>query len=181
MRNLVLLLALLHLVTFTRSALGQSIKINEIMSSNSSAIADDDGDYSDWIELYNAGQETVQLEGWGLSDNYDNPFKWVFPEYNMKTGEYLLVWASGKDRRPVAGDWINGVMREVYPNISGTSLSNLIQHHSYPDNPGSFQIIKDKFEAPIDVADNYGQRMHGLLKAPATGNFIFWISSDDSG
>jgi hypothetical protein len=151
------------------------------MSSNSTAVADDDGDYSDWIELYNDGQETVQMEGWGLSDSYDNPFKWVFPESSMEPGEFLLIWASGKNKRPAPGEWTNGILREVYPNIQGTSVNDLIQHHSYPDNPGSFHLVKDKFEAPIDVADNYGQRMHGLLKAPATGNFVFWISSDDSG
>lgn len=159
----------------------QNIKINEIMSSNSSAKADDDGDYSDWIELYNDGQETVQLEGWGLSDSYDNPFKWIFPEYNMEPGEFLLIWASGKNRRQAPGEWTNGLLREVYPNIPGTSLNDLKNHESYPDNPGSVQLIKNKFEAPLNVGDDYGQRMHGLLKAPATGNFIFWISSDDSG
>jgi hypothetical protein len=181
MRNFYLFLIFTHLITFPLSSLAQSIKVNEIMASNSTSVADDDGDFSDWIELYNAGQKTVQLEGWGLSDNYDNPYKWVFPEYSMEPGELLLIWASGKDRRPAPEDWTNGLMREVYPNIPGTSLNDLIYHHSYPENPGSFFFVRDKFEAPIDVADNYGQRMHGLLKAPATGNFVFWISSDDSG
>jgi hypothetical protein len=106
-------------------AQAQNIQINEIMSSNSSSKADDDGDYSDWIELYNDGQETVQLEGWGLSDNSDNPYKWVFPEYSMEPGEFLVIWASGKDRRPAPGDWTNGLLREVYPNIPGTSINDL--------------------------------------------------------
>jgi hypothetical protein len=75
------------------------VVINEIMSSNQSSMADEDGDYPDWIELYNAGSDTVNLEGWGLSDNYMLPFKWVFPGVTIYPDEYLLVWASGKDRK----------------------------------------------------------------------------------
>lgn len=151
------------------------------MSSNELTIQDDDGDYSDWIELFNSGNKSIQLEGWGLTDNPSTPYKWVFPEYIIQPGEHLLIWASGKNRRYKKGDQVNGILREVYTNISGSSLHNLIQHSDYPDNPSSQQIIKDKFEAPVNVADNYGQQMHGILKAPATGNFIFWISSDDHG
>jgi hypothetical protein len=162
-------------------ASAQGLVINEIMSSNAETIADDDSDYSDWIELYNAGTETIELQDWGLSDNYSLPFKWVFPERSLAPGQHLLIWASGKDRKPTPGEWINGVKREVYSNISGSSINSLILHPSYPDNPSSTQLIKTRFEAPVNVADNYGQRMHGLLKAPATGNYTFWIASDDNG
>ncbi len=71
--------------------------INEVMASNATTIADEDGDYEDWIELFNAGQDTIQLEGFGLSDDYDNPFRWIFPKISIPPGEFLLVWASGKD------------------------------------------------------------------------------------
>jgi hypothetical protein len=88
------------LVLVYKQAAAQSIAINEIMASNSSTIADQDGDFEDWIELFNYGNEPVDLEGYGLSDDYDNPFKWVFPPVVIGPGEYLLVWASGKDRKP---------------------------------------------------------------------------------
>ena len=69
------------------------------MASNGGTLADEDGDFEDWIELYNAGPEPVALGGWGLSDNAGSPFKWVFPEgWVLGAGEFLLVWASGKDR-----------------------------------------------------------------------------------
>lgn len=76
---------------------GADIVINEFMASNSNTLADEDGDYSDWIELYNRGAITVSLYGIGLSDNED-PFRWTFPDITLKPGQYLLVWASGKDR-----------------------------------------------------------------------------------
>lgn len=83
------------LFTFQLSA--QQLHINEIMSSNSTAFADLDGDYSDWIELYNAGTTDVNLLGYGLSDNELYPFKWVFPNVVIPSGAFLVVWASGKN------------------------------------------------------------------------------------
>lgn len=74
------------------------ILINEFMSSNGETIADEDGDYEDWIELYNAGSEAVNLLGYGLSDDLGNPLRWVFPEKTVQPGDFLLVWASGKNR-----------------------------------------------------------------------------------
>ena len=74
------------------------VAINEFMASNNQAIADDDGDFSDWIELYNPGLAPVSLAGYGLSDNPTMPFRWVFPDVELAPASHLLVWASGKDR-----------------------------------------------------------------------------------
>ena len=81
--------------------------INEVMASNSSVIADEDGDYPDWIEIYNPGDEAVDLEGCGLSDNSNNPLKWVFPKVTVQPKEYLLVFASGKDKRDPNGSYLH--------------------------------------------------------------------------
>jgi len=76
----------------------QSIFMNEVMASNGITIADEDGDYEDWIELYNSGDTEVNLEGYGLSDDYGNAFAWLFPDSVLSPGEFLLIWASGKNR-----------------------------------------------------------------------------------
>lgn len=157
----------------------QSIAINEVMASNSMTITDQDGDYEDWVELYNYGTEDVSLEGFGLSDDYDNPFRWVFPSVSMAPGEYLLIWASGKDRSPEEG-WINGVMREVYSGITGSSLDDLTDHPDYPGNPSDRQLLTGGFEAPANVGNHYGQRLQSYIEAPETGDYIFWIASDDN-
>lgn len=75
-----------------------SVVINEIVSSNGSCLADEDGDYEDWLELYNSSTEAVQLEGFKISDNPADPGKWTFPELLLQPGAYLVVFASGKDR-----------------------------------------------------------------------------------
>ena len=73
--------------------------INEVMSSNSRTILDEDGDSSDWIELWNRGSDGIDLSGYGLSDREDDPLQWVFAPFILGANEHLLVFASGKDRQ----------------------------------------------------------------------------------
>lgn len=176
------LIFLVLLIGFSSSLLAQSISINEIMASNVSIITDEDGDYEDWIELFNHGTEPVNLEGFGLSDDPLEPFKWTFPNITIEAGEYLLVWASGKDRRPSdqEDNYVNGIKRDVFSNIPGSGISDLTNHPSYPGSPDSESYLTSLFEAPINIADDYGQRVYGLLRAPQTGSYTFWIASDDN-
>ena len=74
------------------------IVINEVMAKNQCTLADEDGDFSDWIELTNTGAEPVSLEGWYLSDSLKEPNRWKFPAVTLSPGEYLVVFASGKNR-----------------------------------------------------------------------------------
>ncbi len=97
-RGLRLCAAALFIACLAAPLGAQQIRINEVMASNGSTAADEDGDFEDWVELHNFGSEPVNLEGWGLSDDYDRPFRWVFPARVIGPDEYLLIWASGKDR-----------------------------------------------------------------------------------
>lgn len=93
--------AIVHLLSSAKvfAEVLPTVRINEVMASNEDTIADEDGEYVDWIELYNYGELPIDLSEWGLSDSYNNPFKWSFPRGTViEPGEYLIVWASGKDR-----------------------------------------------------------------------------------
>lgn len=85
-------------LTLSGFAESATVSINEFVASNGSVLADEDGDYEDWIELKNHGDQAVSLAGFGLSDDPSNPMRWVFPDVTLQPGEYLLVWASGKHR-----------------------------------------------------------------------------------
>ena len=74
------------------------VVINEFLADNALTNFDDDGDNEDWVELLNLGDEDVDLEGYSLSDDPDNPSRWVFPSVILPSRSYLLVWLSGKDR-----------------------------------------------------------------------------------
>ena len=79
----------------------QNIKINELVSSNSE-YTDEDGDTPDWFELHNSGSQNVSIDGWFISDDPDEFDKWAFPNITLAPDEYLLVWASDKDRSSLA-------------------------------------------------------------------------------
>ena len=68
------------------------IVINEILASNDNGLLDEDGDSSDWIELYNPGDNAVDLTGWVLFQGDEN--RWSFPAVTIGAGEYLVVFAS---------------------------------------------------------------------------------------
>jgi hypothetical protein len=75
-----------------------SVRINEFMAANKHIIRDEDGDYSDWIELYNSGAVTVPLDNCFLTDDDRNLSKWQFPAVSIPPNSYMLVWASAKNR-----------------------------------------------------------------------------------
>lgn len=75
----------------------QNIVINEIMSSNGSAITDDFGDESDWVELYNNSAQAISINQWSLSDDENEPDKWQFPDTTILPNEFLLIFCSDRD------------------------------------------------------------------------------------
>ncbi len=98
-------LLLLSAVVFgamTLRAHAQEVLISEFMAANSSGIKDDDGALSDWIELYNTGQTAVSLAGWHLSDDPSDLQQWTFPDVTIPGQGFLVVFASGTDRRDPA-------------------------------------------------------------------------------
>ena len=73
-----------------------------------------------------------------------------------------------------------GVLIEKFGGITGTTIASLTGAPNYPGSPDS-SIIYSTFEAPTNVDENYGLRARGYLTAPATGDYTFWIASDDNG
>jgi len=88
---------------------------------------------------------------------------------------FLLVIGMGQVSR--AGS----ILREVFQGIGGTAVSDLTNNPAYPSKPSATNYVTTAFEAPTDVDENYGQRMHGYVIPPVTGNYTFWIASDDGG
>ncbi|MBN1421773.1 MAG: CotH kinase family protein [Planctomycetes bacterium] len=81
-----------------------AVVISEFMASNERALVAEDGSTPDWIEVYNDGAETVDLFGWALTDDRGGDGRWFFPERLLAPGEFLVVFASGKNKRDPAGE-----------------------------------------------------------------------------
>ena len=76
--------------------------INEFMASNNTTLADVDGDFSGWIELYNPDPTAANLNNWYLADKVTNPTKWKIPAVTIAPGGYLVIFASNKNRKDPA-------------------------------------------------------------------------------
>ena len=75
------------------------VVISEFLASNRGGLRDEDGETPGWVELYNRGSEPVDLNGWTLSDDARRWDKWILPSVVLPPEEYLVIFASGKDRR----------------------------------------------------------------------------------
>jgi hypothetical protein len=97
-RSLISILMWTAYLTGPISASEVTLVINEFMASNNSSIRDSQGQYDDWIEIYNYGPDAVNAGGMYLTDNPSNPAKWQIPTNNISdtiipAGGYLLIWA----------------------------------------------------------------------------------------
>ena len=87
--------------------------ISEFMAANETTLADEDGDFSDWIEISNSADQPVDLAGYYLTDNPQVLNRWVFPSVILDPGEWLVVFASGKIEMWVNCTQISSCRREV--------------------------------------------------------------------
>ena len=87
----------------SRLPLTVQLAITEIMPLNDSTLTDEDGEFSDWIEVHNSGDAAADLAGYSLTDNINRLDKWLFPSVTLEPGGYLVVFASNKGRADPAG------------------------------------------------------------------------------
>ena len=93
-----LLATSLVLLASASIAAAQTVTISEFVASNQNGLKDEDGDTSDWIELFNSDTVSVNLSGWHLTDDSGDLNKWAFPAMTLDPGAFLVVFASSKNR-----------------------------------------------------------------------------------
>ena len=99
-----LLLVTLTIGTPVVQATTPGILITEVQAANTRTVADDQGGYSDWIELHNPTDTPIPLAGYTLTDDPTQPAKWSLPASTLAPGAFLVVWASGLDQATL-DDW----------------------------------------------------------------------------
>ena len=146
---------------FSLKVTDPSIRINEFMASNGNSLDDDDGDASDWVEIFNEQSGTVNLNGWYLTDDPDELNKWQFPEVNIAPNGFIVLFASGKERGPGR--------RPLHANfqLGSTGESLLLVK---PDG----ETIADQIEFPeqrVDVSYGYNAEANavGFLQESSPG------------
>lgn len=143
------------------------LSINEIMAVNESILADEDGDCSDWIEIYNSSAYGLYLKGWGLTDDKRNPGKWKFPDVSIGAGAYLLVFASGKNRTFTG--------KNLHTNFKLTGSGEYLALTG-PDGKIVSGFIPEFPEQRPDISYGYlsGPEPDYLSPSPGTKNQYIW-------
>ena len=136
-----------------------NLVINEFMASNKTAVADQDGEFDDWIELYNNSTTDIILTGYYLSDDAENLLKWQFPVGTVISGEgYLSIWADeDTSQAGYHADFKISASKEtlflVDPSgaiIDQISFTNQVTDSTfgrYENGTGDFQILPPTFNA----------------------------------
>lgn len=154
--------------------------INEFMASNST-IADNLGQFPDWIEIYNAGSEAIYLGDKYLSDDFLDRQRWQMPDMNIQAGEFLVFWASGSVgngtmhtnfKLSAGGEEIAIFNNENtgYAFIDSVSYGTQTAEVStgrYPDGTGGFVIMG----TPTPAASNINTAIDELVSDKIDFNF----------
>ena len=98
MKKTLLFIILISIGLLQNSLFAQNLVINEVMALNTKTLQDEDGDYPDWIEIHNTSASSINLKGYGLSDDSLNVYRWVFSNLIISANEHLIIYASGKNR-----------------------------------------------------------------------------------
>ena len=140
------------------SEVGPSVVINELMADNDSIHADPQGDYDDWLELYNLSDTAVMLTGMYLSDKEDELTQWEFPENTeIPANGYLVVWldddvdaAEGlhanfklsKNGETVILVGTDAHGNRVLDKVTFEAQETDTAYGRLPDGTGDFQVVK---------------------------------------
>lgn len=95
----------LYIIFLFEFVLGQTIQINEIVSTNGTVLYDEDGDTPDWFELYNTSDQEINLNGYRVTDDPSDLSMWVFPSIVLEPNGFLVIFASDKNRKDLVAEW----------------------------------------------------------------------------
>jgi hypothetical protein len=157
---------------------GVSLVINEFMADNKTTVADPQGAYDDWIEIYNAGTETADLGGMYLTDDLLNPTQWQFPAGTVLGPEsYLLVWADedvlddglhanfklSSEGEEIALYSTNGITQ--LDSVSFTDQSEDISYGRFPNGGNSWYFM----DQPSPLAANTSAQSEAIFFSRLSG------------
>ena len=147
--------------TSSNPTLGDLV-INEFMASNDATVVDQDEEYDDWIELYNNGTESIDLEGYSLSDDAEDLVQWSFPEGTIiESNEYLMIWADDdEDQSGLHASFKLSASAEsvllinpdtvIIDELTYVDQTTDISYGRFPNGVGEFQKMNPTFGSEND-------------------------------
>lgn len=172
-----------------------AIIINEVMADAKSGLTDEDGEFSDWIELYNTTNQTISLENYALSNKENKPLKWRFPEgATIAPGGYYVVFCSGKDKVEestgvphtnfrISAEHDTVVLSDSHGRlVDRVTIDNLAEDCSYGrDSDGNFKVYQLATPGLPNTEAGAAQMDYNMRQMNKTGVYITEVmASNDS-
>jgi len=158
--------------------------VNEILASNTQTLPDEQGEYDDWFELYNASEDSLDVGGLCFTDNEDEPYRWQLPLHfpektTLAPHGFLLLWADAQPKQGLlhadfklsaGGETVAIFQREGSGYIEQESLmfgqqSNDRSWGRYPDGsaqtmfmhptPGATNVLTKTDETEVQSLEMY--------------------------
>jgi hypothetical protein len=146
------------------AASGQELAINEFMAQNDTTVADQDGQYDDWIEIYNYGASPISLANYHLSDRSNDLARWTFPDTIIDPAAFLIIWADedtaqaglhSNFKLSVTGEaiYLSSPQLSIIDHVVFGAQSSDISTGRFPDGVGDFKRMYPTFCGPNNGND----------------------------
>jgi spore coat protein CotH len=156
-----------------------NLVINEFMADNEITVADESGEYDDWIELYNNGNQAISLSGYSLSDNGNNFDKWAFPDTIIEANNYLIIWADKDEEQGSlhTNFKLSASGESIYlVNSSGNVVDEIVFNEQqpdlsfgrYPNGTGDFvemtpSFARENISTQTRFEDPHSKQLHSFV------------------
>ena len=161
-------------VSTTTGLVPVSLVINEFLASNTTVVADQNGEFDDWVELYNNTASDINLSGLYLSDDFLNPTKWAFPDTSIAANDYLIVWVDDdmSQQGLHTGFKLSSTGEElaifdnsgnILDSVSFSGQATDITTGRFPNGTGPFISMTPTFSA-LNVDNNAVHELSSLCK-----------------
>lgn len=164
--------------------------INELMASNDTTAADQDGEFDDWIELYNNGTTAIDLEGYALSDDGTDLMQWIFPAgTSIAADGYLIVWADNDDTQAglhaafklsASGEslYLSDAAGDIIDEVTFSAQTTDVSYARLPNGTGDFEIATPTFNMnnglAISIQPDLAESI-GLTVYPNPARDVFYL------
>ncbi|MCD4695974.1 MAG: CotH kinase family protein [Bacteroidales bacterium] len=165
------------------------VVINEICPRNATTFMDEENESSDWIELFNPTGDSVNLQNWYISDDISNMDKWQFPELKLPPDSFLIVFASGRNKKNVIDHWETIIHAEdtwkywiPYSDPDSAWASLNFNDTTWLEGPGGFGRGDgdDNTVLPDSVATVYIRKTFNIADTSVISSALLHMDYDDA-
>jgi len=181
----------LYLISSVLIAQNRNIVINECMPNNSNTAPDQDGEFNDWVELYNTSNSAINLQGYFLSDRRSQPTKFKFPNVIVQSEDYLIIWVDTDSTQTGlhTNFKLSASSEQVYLFNPDTNLIDYVHFYNMQadqsiarthDGNGPFKILSPTFNSsngnhPSGLVINEWMPLNESEEEDEYGEYNDWI------